>query len=1011
MRAPGYHRVGLAITCVGLSTASSYADFTCTIAGWSWKGEFSDDFLLNANWYNCGLINGPTTGIPIYIGPVEQLFQGISLGISFPANPARLASDFSSPGLTMANGVDTHFTIADAVYTCPLGTIGAPSPHAALPTSGTAYLTLDNAVWDGWLQIGSGDGVGVLTLLNGSFVTGGISIGGASGSIINGSTYLLTTSQTNSFSGASSWRNAAGSTLDLADGGSLTRAWSSPALITLEAGSTLRKTTPAGSNVSWDLVNDGAIEVDDGPLYVQGAYASDGGLIQINGGMMSIYGPVSGATVAAIAQGSRLEIFGNPAPHFELDAVGDIGLSPSAGGGTLDLHGDYRVVQSGSVNAVVNNHGAAVLTSNLSNSFSGPASWNNKAGSALELAEGGNFTFGGSSPTEVVIEPGSTLRTTGPTSNSVGWHLVNNGVIQVEAGPLYLTGGYSSDAGLIDVQAGTAHITGTLSGSSVANIAEGSRLDLHAAAAPHFVLDAVGDIGLSLTGGTLDLHGQYRVVQSATADGVINSHGAASLRSGLSNSHTGSATWNVTAGSTLELSDAGNFSLGWSSPAEVVIEPGSTMSKTSPSASNVGWHLVNDGLIQVEDGLLYATGGYTSDAGLIDVRGGTMSMSGPLTGSSEAIIAEGSRLDIHGNPAPEFTIDLTGDIGLSPGSGGGRLDLRGDYRVVQPGTVDALLVNHGVARLDTGLTNSPTGSAAWRNETGSTLELALGGSFNTSWSSPAQVVIEPGSTLRKAAPSASSVSWDLTNNGLIEIQEGSLYAYGDFVCNGTVDVRSGVLHIASPDPEFCSEHSLLTGNGTIELSSAQAMLNQGTIRPGFADGASDSDGLVIDVPFIQNSDDAVLAVRVGALASRLTCTGVYEVGGTIHVERVGDEEPDPGAEFVVLQADFASGIFGNFFNNAVPVVGLIAREVRTGDLKFDVEYTANAVIVRNVTVVLPPCAPADIADPSGVLNLDDISTFVSAFILGDLLADLDGNGSINLDDIEAFVASFLAGCP
>ncbi len=56
------------------------------------------------------------------------------------------------------------------------------------------------------------------------------------------------------------------------------------------------------------------------------------------------------------------------------------------------------------------------------------------------------------------------------------------------------------------------------------------------------------------------------------------------------------------------------------------------------------------------------------------------------------------------------------------------------------------------------------------------------------------------------------------------------------------------------------------------------------------------------------------------------------------------------------------------------------------------------------------CNPADL-DANGVLNLDDLDTFVAAFLGGDLLADLDSNGTLNLDDLDAFVAAFLAGCP
>lgn len=56
--------------------------------------------------------------------------------------------------------------------------------------------------------------------------------------------------------------------------------------------------------------------------------------------------------------------------------------------------------------------------------------------------------------------------------------------------------------------------------------------------------------------------------------------------------------------------------------------------------------------------------------------------------------------------------------------------------------------------------------------------------------------------------------------------------------------------------------------------------------------------------------------------------------------------------------------------------------------------------------------PADLAEPFGVLDLQDISTFVAAFTTGDLVADLAAPfGVLDLQDVSAFASSFLSGCP
>ena len=69
----------------------------------------------------------------------------------------------------------------------------------------------------------------------------------------------------------------------------------------------------------------------------------------------------------------------------------------------------------------------------------------------------------------------------------------------------------------------------------------------------------------------------------------------------------------------------------------------------------------------------------------------------------------------------------------------------------------------------------------------------------------------------------------------------------------------------------------------------------------------------------------------------------------------------------------------------------------------------------SVTVQLapgdPPCNAADLAAPFGVLDLQDLSAFISAFVTGDPIADINGDGLLDLADINTFVAAFLAGCP
>lgn len=58
------------------------------------------------------------------------------------------------------------------------------------------------------------------------------------------------------------------------------------------------------------------------------------------------------------------------------------------------------------------------------------------------------------------------------------------------------------------------------------------------------------------------------------------------------------------------------------------------------------------------------------------------------------------------------------------------------------------------------------------------------------------------------------------------------------------------------------------------------------------------------------------------------------------------------------------------------------------------------------------CNPADLADPLGTLDIDDVLLFLAAFADGDPAADLaPPAGSLDIDDVLAFLTAFAGGCP
>lgn len=117
-----------------------------------------------------------------------------------------------------------------------------------------------------------------------------------------------------------------------------------------------------------------------------------------------------------------------------------------------------------------------------------------------------------------------------------------------------------------------------------------------------------------------------------------------------------------------------------------------------------------------------------------------------------------------------------------------------------------------------------------------------------------------------------------------------------------------------------------------------------------------------------------------------------------------------------------------FFNEAQPVNGLFLLSLRLyadnaavqdSEPLYIVFAQGSAAVADQLTAVQwvednligTPC-PADLAEPAGVLNIDDVLAFLGAFADGDMQADLaDPVGVLNIDDVLAFLGAFAAGCP
>jgi hypothetical protein len=126
---------------------------------------------------------------------------------------------------------------------------------------------------------------------------------------------------------------------------------------------------------------------------------------------------------------------------------------------------------------------------------------------------------------------------------------------------------------------------------------------------------------------------------------------------------------------------------------------------------------------------------------------------------------------------------------------------------------------------------------------------------------------------------------------------------------------------------------------------------------------------------------------------------------------IGDLPPYPVSEPVrvgilpiLVEGDGAQGL-----SIEIPSWGFVPEiDVGLGDGV----PAINATIDLTAAEADPPCSAADLAEPFGVLDLADITAFVSFFLDADPRADLAApQGVWDLADLVGFVTLFVSGCP
>ncbi|MAY75245.1 MAG: hypothetical protein CMJ31_11110 [Phycisphaerae bacterium] len=837
---------------------------------------------------------------------------------------------------------------------------------------------------DGVLALSNVSGPGQLRLIGPINVSGGI----IDTEVLNTGDISLRSGFDGRFGNAGTWRNAPGSTLELPNGSPFSIGDGDDSLIN-EAGATIRKVDTSTTTIDWDMDNAGTLDITEGTLTFSSIV-------------------LTGSLHAIAPAGAQLRLsttnLGSAVVDASITGDGELMLGDVNGPGALRLNGPVRV-SGGTLNTEVRNAGDVTLVSaSFDGRFGNTGTWRNLPGSTLEIPNGSPFSNSDGDDL-LVNEAGATIRKVGSSNTALDWDFASNGVIDVTEGTLRLSGPTvrSPITALVpaDAELNLSGVFLTPDADAISITGDG-RLRLTNISFDHDVTAAIdGDGALELGSingpGALRLTGALRV-SGGTLDTEIVNEGDVTLFSTSFDGRFGNAgTWRNANGATLELPNGSPFSN--SDGDDLLInEPGATIRKVGSSNTAIDWDIESNGVIDVTEGTLRLSGPTVrSPITALVPAGAELNLSGVfLTPDADTVSITGDGTLRLSNISfdHDLTAAIDGDGALELGSidGPGALRLTGALRL-SGGTLDTEIINEGdVTLFSTSFDGRFNRAGTWRNAAGAMLELPNGTPFSNG-DDDDFLINEPGATIRKVGSSTTSINWRFENQGAIEITEGTL-------------------SLPDGEPIMKADTVRISGAGTLEVNAA-AIANRGLIAPTAVDPKADDDGLVIDTAYIRNDDPAVLRVPIGAIAGKLTCTGVYDVGGTIELERVGEFEPDGSEVFTIVEAEFITAAFGDHFLNAVPEPGANrAINVRTADLEYDVVYNPTSIVIENVAVVIPPCSPADLASPSGTLDIADVVAFLQLFGASDPTADLaTPMGTLDIADVVTFLQLFGAGCP
>jgi autotransporter-associated beta strand protein len=753
--------------------------------------------------------------------------------------------------------------------------------------NGGAFVDIDGAISGAGGIVVPASGTGLITLGGSNTYTGATALTGGTLQLINGAALpdlgevTLTAGSTLRLLGAEtigSLAGAAGSTVALGN-------------VALTTGGNNASTTFAGSFTGGTgpaLVKQGSgtftltgtssvsapVTVAAGTLQVAGA-AANAGLGGINVGATAALDITGGASVANTVSAANGATFRSSAGSGTL-AAGTLILADGAalnfegGSGSTLTVGRIIANVAGGAPETVAVSGLGQVQFTQANTYTGGTSING-SGTAT-LAAAGTLGTG-----TVTVGPTAALYLNNATvANAL---TLQGGAVVSIAGNSALTGPVALTAdSALSSSGGNLNVSSAISGAAGVNVTGANTVTLSGSTNVNAGTLATAGSNVLPDGGTLNI--------AAAATVLL---GNAETIGGLASA----GTLNLGANA-LSLNNAGASTISGS-----VVGSGSLF-KTGAGSLTVSGTLALTGATAIDQGTLII-GGATTLADLVLSGTGNLGGTGALTVTNTFVVSGSSK-----------TLGGSGTL-TTQGASGVNLDAStgGTLTVTRPWVNSGALTFSG----DDGVALDGPAGASLTNTASGTLVLNSTSPTAVTAASGLAVIDNQGTLLKTNATSTSlgsSGATSFSNSGVVLVNGGTLSVLGRFTQTGAIDVAAGTSFLAEGLTNAAGGE--LRGSGSIGVTGAGPLLNQGVIRPGgnvigsltFTGGLDLTGGTVeLDIS----------GTTAGSFDQIIT-SGPLQLGGTLLATLQGSYTPTNADFMPVLLA--SGSVLGRFDSTSLP---------------------------------------------------------------------------------------------